>query len=65
MSSWLCNLSMDGVVKEVNVRGLEEGEGIQAAGEGDAQDESHFLFVDDTVLVTDLKETLEGGVWVW
>ena len=55
MSSWLFNLYMDVVVREVQARTLERGAQLVGDGE-DKWEVSQLPFADDTVLVADSKK---------
>ena len=57
MSSWLFNVYMDGVVREVNVRVLGKGLELLSAN-GVMFDINHLLFADDTALVADSEEVV-------
>ena len=55
--SWMFNLYMDGVVREVNVRVL--GKGLELLSEkGGRFEVNQLLLADDTALVADSKEKL-------
>ena len=57
MSPWLCNVYMDGVVCEVNVRVL--GKELESLSANDGRFEiNQLLFADDTALVADSEEKL-------
>ena len=57
MSSWLFNVFMDGVVREVNARVL--GKGLELLSVNDGKFEiNQLLFADDTALVADLEQKL-------
>ena len=57
MSSWLFNVYMDGVVREVNVRVLGKGLELLSAN-GGRFEINQLLFADETALVTDSEEKL-------
>ena len=61
MSTWLFNVYMDGVVREVNVRVLEKGLELLSAN-GGRFEINQLLFADDTALVADSEEKLGGLV---
>ncbi|XP_068229396.1 uncharacterized protein [Palaemon carinicauda] len=57
MSTWLFNLDVDGVVREVNARVL--GRGLKMIDKNNHEWEANqLLFADDTVLITDSEEKL-------
>ena len=57
MSTWLFNVYMDGVIREVNVRVL--GKGLELLSENGGRFEiNQQLFADDTALVADSEEKL-------
>ena len=55
MSSWLFNVYMEGVVREVNVRVLGKGLELLSAT-GGRFEINQLLFADDTALVADSGE---------
>ena len=57
MSSWLYNVYMDGVVREVNVRVLGKGLVLLSANGGRFKI-NQLLFADDTTLLADSEEKL-------
>ena len=57
MSTWLVNVYMDGVVREVNVRVLGKGRELLSAS-GGRFEINPLLFPDDTALVADSEEKL-------
>ena len=57
MSPWLFNVSMDGVVREVNVRVLGKGLELLSAN-GGRFEINQLLFADDPALVADSEEKL-------
>ena len=57
MSSWLFNLYMNGVVREVNVRVLGKGLELLSAN-GGRFEINQLLFADGTALVADSEEKL-------
>ena len=57
ISPWLCNVYMDGVVHEVNVRVL--GEGLKlASANGGRFEVNQLLFTEDTAQVADSEKKL-------
>lgn len=64
MSPWLFNLYMDGVVREVNARVIDQG--VELVGEnGGSLEVSQLLFADDTALVADTEAKLQRLVDVF
>ena len=57
MSPWLCNVYMDGWVREVNVRVLGKVLELLSAN-GGRFEITQLLFTDDTALVADSEEKL-------
>ena len=57
MFPWLLNAYMDGVVREVNIRGLGKGLELQRANCGRFEI-TQMLYADDTALVADSEEKL-------
>ena len=57
MSSWLFNVYMDCVVREVNARVLEKGQDLQSVN-CDMLEINQLLFADDTAVVADSVEKL-------
>ena len=57
MSTWLFNVYMDGVVREVNVRVLGKGLELLSAN-GGRFEINQLLFADDTAPVADSQEKL-------
>ena len=56
MSSWLFNINMDGVVREVKAEMLERG--VKLRRNGREWEVGQLLFADDTALVADSSEKL-------
>ena len=57
MSPWLCNVYMDGMVREVNV--MEFGNGLELlSADGGSFEINQLLFADDTALVADSEDKL-------
>ncbi len=61
MSPWLFNLYMDGVVREVNARGMDRGLKLNDEN-GIMWVLNQLLFADDTGLWADSESTLEQFV---
>ena len=57
MSPWLCNVYMDGMLREVNVRVLRKGLELMSAN-GDRLATNQLLFADDAALVADSEKKL-------
>ena len=56
-SPWLCNIYLDGVVREVNVRVLGKGLELLSTN-GGRLEINQLLFADDTTLVADSEQNL-------
>ena len=63
ISTWLFNVYMDGVVREVNVKVLRKGLELLSAN-GGRFETNQLLFSDDTALVADSEEKL-GRLVSW
>ena len=63
MSSWVLNLYMDGVMKEVNARVM--GKGMKLEHESKEWEIYKLLYADDTVLIADSEEQLQKMVNVF
>ena len=57
MSTWLFNVYMDGVIREVNVKVLGKGLELLSVN-GGRLEINQLLFADDTALVADLEDKL-------